>query len=238
MTATATRSVRTKPPSITRCRATSTTASGPGPCRNRSVLLASIGRSWYKSDGLPYSDLPSTFDTVTHAVGRRDGELGRHRRRRRAGRQLEPALAVHDELHLLPARRTFGGDHEFKVGGYVHARVVSTAHQEARSGHAAAPDQNYRLYYSSGVPIEVLLYNSPFMSENNVDYQSAYIRDAWRIGDRLTLNRGPALRALRRLPAGAVEAGRSCSRPRPDYPQHRPLRLARHRRLASVCRMR
>jgi hypothetical protein len=36
----------------------------------------------------------------------------------------------------------------------------------------------------------VLLYNSPFTSENNVNYQGAFIRDNWRIGDRLTLNVG------------------------------------------------
>ena len=36
---------------------------------NRSVLIASIGRSWYKSQGLPYSDLPSTFDVVTQRWG-------------------------------------------------------------------------------------------------------------------------------------------------------------------------
>ena len=36
----------------------------------------------------------------------------------------------------------------------------------------------------------MLLYNSPFTSENNVNYQSGFIRDNWRIGDRLTLNVG------------------------------------------------
>ena len=50
--------------------------------------------------------------------------------------------------------------------------------------------QDYRLYYSNGAPIEVLLYNSPFTSENNVNYQGLFMRDNWRIGDRLTLNLG------------------------------------------------
>ena len=36
----------------------------------------------------------------------------------------------------------------------------------------------------------MLLYNSPFTSENNVNYQGVFIRDNWRIGDRLTLNLG------------------------------------------------
>ena len=69
---------------------------------NRSVLLASIGRSWYKSRGPALQRSAVDLRRRDPALGRRDGQLGRHRRRRRAGRQLEPALAVRRQLHLLP----------------------------------------------------------------------------------------------------------------------------------------
>ena len=39
--------------------------------------------------------------------------------------------------------------------------------------------------------------------------QSLFVRDAWRFGDRATLNLGRALRAVSPLPAGAVQAGRA-----------------------------
>ena len=155
---------------------------------NRSVLLASIGRSWYKSDGKPYRDLPSTFDTVTMRWGGATvNSVGTGDDAAPAGSWSQRWQYTTNYTYFLPS--TFGGDHEFKVGGYF-TREWYNRHQDLRGPGTGGTDQNYRLYYASGVPIEVLLYNTPFLSENNVGYQSAYVRDAWRIGDRLTLNLG------------------------------------------------
>ena len=50
--------------------------------------------------------------------------------------------------------------------------------------------QDYQLFFSNFQPVEILLFNSPFASENNVDYQSVFLRDVWRATNRLTLNFG------------------------------------------------
>ena len=123
------------------------------------------------------------------ALGRGDGQLRGHRRRRGAGRQLEPALAVRRQLHLLPPATPASASTSSRSADRSRASGTS-ATQELRSEGRGGAGQDYRLYYSSGAPIEVLLYNSPFTSENNVDYQGLFMRDNWRIGDRLTLNLG------------------------------------------------
>ncbi|MEZ5286426.1 MAG: TonB-dependent receptor [Vicinamibacterales bacterium] len=71
-----------------------------------------------------------------------------------------------------------------------HSREWYPSHRRLRSDGRGGAGHDYRLFFSSGTPIEVLLYNSPFTSENNVNYQGGYIRDVWRVGDRLTLNLG------------------------------------------------
>jgi hypothetical protein len=155
---------------------------------DRGVLLVSIGRSWYKSEGLPYSDLPSTFDTVTQRWGGATvNSVGTGDDAAPAGSWSQRWQYDANYTYYLPASRI--GTHELKVGGSF-TREWYRRTQEARSEGRGGAGQDYRLYYSSGAPIEVLLYNSPFTSENNVNYQGGFIRDNWRIGDRLTLNVG------------------------------------------------
>jgi hypothetical protein len=155
---------------------------------DRSVLLASVGRSWYKSDGKPYSDLPSTFDTVTQRWGGAAvNSVGTGDDAAPAGSWSQRWQYTANYTYYKPD--LLGGDHEFKVGGYF-TREWYNRHQDLRGPGTGGAGQDYRLYYSNGVPVEVLLYNTPFESKNNVDYQSGFIRDAWRIGDRLTVNLG------------------------------------------------
>ena len=181
---------------------------------NRSVLMASIGRSWYKSQGLPYSDLPSTYDVVTQRWGGATvNSVG-------TGDDAAPAGSWSQrwqdrrQLRLLSSATRSLGEHEFKIGGSF-TREWYQREQELRSEGRGGVGQDYRLYYSSGAPIEVLLYNSPFKSENNVNYQGLFIRDNWRIGDRLTLNLG--LRA-----SNATTSSFRSSRSRPARSPRRP----------------
>lgn len=183
---------------------------------NRSVVMASIGRSWYKSKGLPYSDLPSTFDVVTQRWGGAAvNSVG-------TGDDAAPAGSwsqrwQYDASYSYFLGKTPLGEHDFKVGASF-TREWYQREQELRSEGRGGAGQDYRLYYSNGTPIEVLLYNTPFKSENNVNYQGFFIRDNWRIGDRLTVNLG--VRAERydvflpeqTKPAGPYSAGAS-------YPQ-------------------
>lgn len=155
---------------------------------NRSVLLASVGRSWYKSLGLPYSDLPSTFDTVTQRWGGATvNSVGTGDDAAPAGSWSQRWQYDANYTYYLPASRL--GTHELKVGGSF-TREWYQRTQEQRSEGRGGVGHDYRAFYSNGTPVEVLLYNSPFKSENNVSYQGAFIRDTWRIGDRLTLNVG------------------------------------------------
>ena len=70
--------------------------------------------------------------------------------------------------YYVPGARL--GEHELKMGGSF-TREWYRRTQELRSPGRGGAGQDYRLYYSSSAPIEVLLYNSPFTSENNVNYQ-------------------------------------------------------------------
>jgi len=155
---------------------------------NRSVVMASVGRSWYKSLGLPYTDSPSTYDIVTQRWGGATvNSVG-------TGSDAAPAGSwsqrwQYDASYTYFAPEFLGGTHEFKVGGSF-TREWYRRTQELRTDGRGGLGQDYRLFFENGTPIEVLLYNSPFESENNVDYQGGYIRDVWRIGDRLTLNLG------------------------------------------------
>ena len=155
---------------------------------DRSVFLASIGRSWYKSKGLPYSDLPSTFDTVTQRWGGATvNSVGTGDDAAPAGSWSQRFQYDANYTYFLPASRF--GNHELKAGGSF-TREWYQRKQEVRSEGRGGVGHDYRAYFSNGTPVEVLLYNSPFTSENNVNYQSGFIRDNWRIGDRLTLNVG------------------------------------------------
>jgi outer membrane receptor protein involved in Fe transport len=54
----------------------------------------------------------------------------------------------------------------------------------------------------------VLLYNSPFVSKNTVNYTSGFFRDNWRIGERLTLSYGIRVERYNAyLPAQSKPAG-------------------------------
>ncbi len=155
---------------------------------NRSVVVASIGRSWYKSLGLPYSDKPSTYDIITQRWGGATvNSVG-------TGADAGPAGSwsqrwQYDASYTYYAPESFGGTHELKVGGSF-TREWYRRTQELRTEGRGGAGQDYRLFFESGAPIEVLLYNSPFTSENNVNCQGGYLRDVWRVGDRLTLNLG------------------------------------------------
>ena len=68
------------------------------------------------------------------------------------------------------------------------------------------------------MPYQVVAYNYPYYTLNKMTTQSAFVRDAWRFGDRATLNLG--LRYERYhvfLPAQSKPAGRFY--PAGDFPE-------------------
>jgi hypothetical protein len=157
---------------------------------NQSVLLVSIGRSWYKSGCESQSDAISTYDNVTLKYsGGVINCLG-------TGSDVPPAGSwsqrwQYDANYTYFKPHLLGGDHEFKFG-VDFTREWYQRHQDLRIG-AGGVDQNYQLIFSNGAPFEVLLFNSPFFSDNDVNYQAGFVRDSWRVSDRLTVDAGVRL---------------------------------------------
>ena len=153
---------------------------------DRSVLNVSAGRSYWNSRAVPYTDNPPSFDNVTQRwMGAYVNSVGA---------DSTPAGSLSSRWqydasysHFVPD--LLGGTHEFKVGGFF-TQDIYNKFQELRGEGTGGVGNDYLLYFANGVPFEVLLYNSPFVSKNTVNYQSGFVRDNFRIGDRLTISYG------------------------------------------------
>ena len=104
-----------------------------------------------------------------------------------------------------------GVDHELKVGGEF-TREWYNKFQEARGVGTGGVGHDYQMVFSNGAPFQIRLYNSPFVAENDVNYQSGFVRDTLRDRRSPHGQRRPAHRALSRVSAAAVEAGRAIFR--------------------------
>jgi hypothetical protein len=171
---------------------------------DRSVLNASVGRSFWNSRAVPYTDNPPAFDNITQ---RWTGAYVNS-----VGADSTPAGSLssrwqYDASYSYFLPEWLGGTHELKAGGYF-TQDVYNKFQELRGEGTGGVGNDYLLYFSNGAPFEVLLYNSPFVSKNTVDYQSGFARDNWRIGDRLTLSLGLRVERYKAyLPAQSKPAG-------------------------------
>lgn len=183
---------------------------------NQSVLLVSVGRSWYKSLGLPYTDAPSTFDQTTLRYGGAVvNSVG-------TGSDAAPAGSwsqrwQYDANYTYFKPHFLGGDHEFKMGVSL-TREWYNRHQDLRGPGTGGTGQDYQLIYTGGTPFEALLYNSPFESHNNVNDQGVYLRDSWRATERLTVDLGLRVERYHTfLPPQSKPAGPSSAAA--DYPE-------------------
>ena len=73
------------------------------------------------------------------------------------------------------------GSHDFKLG-----------FEWKRDRRLEGNDQPFDIFYRdrAGVPVEVDLYNTPVVATTDVNNQSLYLRDDWKLTNRLTLNLG------------------------------------------------
>ena len=76
-----------------------------------------------------------------------------------------------------------GGSHEFKAGFDYNALTDWRPGQEAK-------DINYHLQTANGIPDRVVFMNSPNRPIRQARILGAYVRDSWRVGNRLTMNLG------------------------------------------------
>ena len=168
---------------------------------NRSLINFLVGRAWYDADYRANSNLPSSYDAITlqyrgvSAVGN-PLTLAEPRVRSRSHFQYTGSYS-----YLLS--NFLGGEHQFKMGGEIiqESNANNIPNRPAGSG-------DFRLIFQTGVPFQVQLFDTPITAQENHLGRTAYVKDSWRIGDRLTLNLG--IRAERYqlyLPFQSKQAG-------------------------------
>ena len=187
---------------------------------NRSVFNVSVGRSYWNSRAIPYTDNPPSFDNVTQRWLRRLRELDR--RGLDAGRQPERALAVRHQLQLLPAATA--RRHARVQGRRVfHAGCLQQVPGSARRGHRRCRQRLPAVFLERRAVRSAALQLAVRGREHR---QLSERLRARQLADRRAADRElrPARRALRRVPAGAVEAGRTVLRGG-RLPEDRSLQL-------------
>lgn len=152
---------------------------------SRSVVNLFAGRNWWTNMGTNYSpDVPSRFDTVTQFWSGAGF---------RANNPMPFPYSPHRERMQYTGSYSYyladgpGGSHEFKIGGEYVDELYSTTTFTRPNGN------DFLLRYANGVPFEVVLYNTPYNGQADMTTLSAYVKDSWRIGERLTANVGVRL---------------------------------------------
>lgn len=153
---------------------------------DRSLLRLAVGQSYWNSRADPYTDNPPTYDNVTLRYG---GAYVNS-----VGSDSTPAGSFssrwqYDASYTYFKPSFLGVDHELKGGGDF-TREWYNKFQEARGVGTGGVGNDYQAIFSNGTPFQVRLYNSPFVAKNDVNYQSGFVRDTIRAGDRLTFNAG------------------------------------------------
>jgi hypothetical protein len=79
--------------------------------------------------------------------------------------------------------RSFGGRHELKTGGTMYYYVHGSGFLDQAHG-------NYVLTYDGATPSEILINNYPVTPINRLNTYAWYLKDTWRLNNRLTANLG------------------------------------------------
>ncbi len=169
---------------------------------DRTFVNAFVGRWQYLTDSLNYTEDPAAYDTVTLRYRGRFNTApyvgGRGRW------QYNGSLSQY-----IP--HAWGGSHDLKAG------VEVTDETRTYDADARSNGRDYQLRFQSGVPYQVVVYNYPYYTLDKMTTQSAFVRDAWRFGDRATLNLGVRYERYHLfLPAQSKPVGRFY--PAGDFP--------------------
>jgi hypothetical protein len=161
---------------------------------DRTLVNFFVGHWEYNTDLNTYSDAESRYDAVTlrytgaHASYPASNGRGRY--------QYNGSVTQYVPDFL-------GGNHDIKAG----FEMTTEYRQFGRTARAEGRD--YLLTLQNGVPYQVTLYNNPYDADENMTTQSVYARDAWRMGQRFTLNAGVRWERYHVwLPAQSKAAGR------------------------------
>lgn len=170
---------------------------------DRTFVNAFVGRWEYVTDALNWTDAPATYDTVTLRFGGRFltapyvGGRGRWQYNTSASHYIASG---------------WGGTHDLKFG------VEVTDENRTYDAEGRTDGRDYQLRFQSGTPFQIVVDNYPLNSEGKMSTQSAFVRDSWQLGDRLSLNLGVRYEGYRVfLPAQSKAVGRFY--PAGDFPE-------------------
>ena len=128
-------------------------------------------------------------------------------------------------LSMFP-EKSFGGQHELKVGTTLYWRKNSIEWRLHPAG-------DYTLVFDrvnnvSGTPAEIQIRNSPAEPDSRASYYAGYIKDTWRVTEKVTLNLGLRIEQQKAfLPAQSKEVS-------PQFPTLYRPRSARCRGRADM----
>ena len=174
---------------------------------DRTYVNAFVGRWKYVTDGLNWTEDAPAYDTVTLRYWGRFNTSPYTGGRDRWQYNASASKYVPD---------LWGGSHEIKVGGEF------TDEGRTYDAPAKSSGRDYQLRFQSGVPYQVVVSNYPYNTLDKLKTQSVYVRDAWRFGDRATVNAGVRYEGYHiYLPPQSRPAGRFY--PAGDYPEKEVL---------------
>jgi hypothetical protein len=151
--------------------------------------------------GFANANTPSKLDRET---GLRTGAHEASDQRPRDNWQFDASFSYFPE-------RSFAGRHEFKTGATMYRQLHGTGLLNHDHG-------NYVLVYDrvggvSNQPVEIQINSYPVAPRNRVNTIAWYLKDTWRVTDRLTFNLGVRFEQQKPfIPAQAKEAS-------PQFPQ-------------------
>ncbi|MBI4477988.1 MAG: TonB-dependent receptor [Acidobacteria bacterium] len=129
-------------------------------------------RSFARPDAPPRQDLETGLATGSH-----DAHQGKTRDRY----QLEGSISFYPE-------RPFAGRHELKTGAMAYLDRASDGWFDNLACNCVL--QTDRIGGVSGTPVRIVMRNTPVTPLDNADTFAVYVKDTWRLTDRLTVNLG------------------------------------------------
>ena len=142
---------------------------------DRTFVNAFVGRWRYVTDTLPNTDAAPTYDTVTLRFG---GMFNTAPVKGGKGRWQYNASVS----HYIPS--AWGGSHDLKAG------VEVTDEDRWSNMPAREHGYDYQLRFQNSVPFQVVLSSNPYNLKSKMGTQAAFVRDAWRFGERVTVSAG------------------------------------------------
>ncbi len=129
-------------------------------------------RSHARADAPPRQDLETSLRTGSHEF---------HQDKTRDRYQLESSISFFPE-------RQFAGQHDFKTGVSIYWDRTSDVYNNNLACNCVLITD--RINGVSGTPVQMRVYNTPVAPLDNEDIYAWYLKDSWRVTDRLTFNLG------------------------------------------------